>query len=81
MGFGRRPQDQEPTRLVPLAEILSTLRAEEASDLSSRRLGWIPEFAPRWSLLALGIIERCLEGIPLVREVSAHNVVILRKKP
>ena len=77
----RVPQDQEPTRLVPLGEILSGLQPEKADRIDTRRWGWVPEFAPRWSLPALAVAERCLEWLPGVRELSAHNVVVLRKRP
>jgi len=43
------------------------------------RSGWVPDFAPRWSLRLLAGLERTLEAIPLVRAVSAHNVVLARK--
>ena len=68
-------QDEEDTRLVPAGEILRAVRAAGARHVEVVRSGWVPDFAPRWALGAFQALEGVLERLPLVRELSAHNVV------
>jgi ubiquinone/menaquinone biosynthesis C-methylase UbiE len=75
----RVPQDADVHRLVPLGEILGTLRGLPGLSVRYLRSGWVPDFAPRWSLRALGLVERALEATPGIRALSAHNVVLARK--
>ena len=75
----RLPQDDEDTRLVPAEEILAAVGRPAGCTVTLHRSGWIPEFAPAWSLPALQLLERGLEAAPFVRERSAHNVVVVRK--
>ena len=75
----RVPQDADVHRLVSLREIRDTLRGLPGLHVSHRRSGWVPDFAPRFSLPLLGIVERALEAVPGVRAFSAHNVVLVRK--
>jgi len=77
--MSRVPQDDDVHRLVPLREILRTLRPLPGLSVRCVRSGWVPDFAPRWSLGALGVIERTLEALPGIRALSAHNVVLVRK--
>lgn len=75
----RVPQDEEDTRLIPLEEILGVLRRTEGCSVRFTRSGWIPDFAPPWSLPALKVLEDVLERLPGISSFSAHNVVIVRK--
>ena len=75
----RVPQDADVHRLVPRGEILATLRGIPGLSVTCLRSGWVPDFAPRWSLPLLGPLERALEALPGIRALSAHNVVLVRK--
>lgn len=77
--MARVPQDQEPTRLVPQHEITEPVARDPALDIECTHRGWVPDFAPAWSLPLLGALEHGLEALPVVRERSAHNVVVIRK--
>lgn len=74
----RLPQDSGEERLVPLEEILSCLRGKAVS-LEARRLGFVPDFAPRRLLWLFAVLERAAEALPIVKEFAAHNVVIARR--
>jgi SAM-dependent methyltransferase len=75
----RLPQDDEDTRLVPAGEILCVVRAAGADAVEVVRSGWVPEFTPCWGLPAVQAAEAALERLPLVRELSAHNVVVAHR--
>jgi ubiquinone/menaquinone biosynthesis C-methylase UbiE len=75
----RVPQDADVHRLVSRGEILDTLRGLPGLSVRCLRSGWVPDFAPRWSLRALGVLERTLESVPGIRALSAHNVVLAHK--
>jgi SAM-dependent methyltransferase len=77
----RLPQDDEDTRLVPAGEILRAVHAAGADEVTVVRSGWVPDFAPAWALGAFQGVEAALERLPLVRELSAHNVVVARPRP
>jgi len=74
----RLPQDQEPTRLVPLRELRDVLAQGGAQDIRIWRLGLVPDFAPRPFLGCFQLIERVVEHVPGVRLLCAHNVVVAR---
>ena len=76
----RVPQDEEDTRLIPLEEILGVLHQTEGCSVRFTRSGWIPDFAPPWSLPALKVLENVLERLPGISSFSAHNVVVVRKE-
>jgi len=74
----RLPQDAEGVRLVPLSEILRTVRTLPAvARVEVKRTGAIPEFLPAWCVSWAAYLERVVEAIPIVRNFLAHNVVIL----
>ena len=75
----RMPKDEEDTRLIPLEEILAVLGRTTGHTVRFSRRGWIPDFAPVWSLFAFKILEALLERLPIISTVSAHNVVVVRK--
>jgi demethylmenaquinone methyltransferase/2-methoxy-6-polyprenyl-1,4-benzoquinol methylase len=77
--MARVPQDQEPTRLVPRDEVLSALQGQPTGDVRCSYSGWIPEFAPRWAIPTLTVVERVLEAVPGIRSFSAHNIIVARK--
>ncbi len=71
----RLPQDQEPTRLVPLRELLADLRRLGMARIDARRMGLVPDFAPPVLLWFFQAMEWCVERLPLIRCLCAHNVV------
>jgi len=75
----RVPQDEEDTRLIPLEEILGVLHQTKGCSVRFTRSGWIPDFAPPWSLPVLKVLEDVLERLPGISSFSAHNVVVVRK--
>ncbi len=75
----RLPQDQEPTRLVPLHELTQVLAQGGAREIRVWRLGLVPDFAPRAFLRLFQWIEQMIEHLPVVRRLCAHNVVLARK--
>lgn len=76
----RVSQDIGGERLIPLNDILRGLqRTGQALDTQVWRLGWMPDFAPKILLPLLKLAEVFLEKVPLVREMSAHNVVTASK--
>lgn len=77
--MSRVPQDDEPTRLVPLAELREELRRCGAERIAHRRMGWIPDFCPPFALRAASTVEGWIERLPVARAFSAHNVVIATK--
>jgi SAM-dependent methyltransferase len=73
----RLPQDDEDTRLVPAGEILRAVQAAGADDVEVVRSGWMPDFAPRWSVGAVQVAEAVLETLPGIQALSAHNVIVV----
>jgi SAM-dependent methyltransferase len=76
----RWPQDHGDERLVPLDEILDGLGAEPTDNVRYWRSGWTPEFIPAVAMPLMRAAEWLLEHTPLIGRLSAHNVVIARKK-
>lgn len=78
--MARLPQDAGVTRLVPAQEILAAVAPlPSARRARLYRLGWTPEFVPRWLLPAWAALERGLEAVPGLRNLAAHNVVVVEK--
>lgn len=78
--MGKVLQDTGGERLIPLKEILEGLqRSGQAADTRVWRLGWMPDFAAEIVLPPLKLVEAFLEKLPLVRKMSAHNVVMASK--
>ena len=75
----RMPQDQEPTRLVPLQELLNDLRLDGVASVEARRSGLVPDFAPPSLLWLFQAIEWVVERTPGLRYWCAHNVVLATK--
>lgn len=76
----RVPQDSGDERLIPQREICSGLRQAGATSMQVSQTGFVPDFVPPALLPPLQWLERVLEGLPLVRKVAAHNVVVVRKE-
>lgn len=75
----RVPQDFGQERLIPLPEIREGLLQAGAGPLEVSRMGFVPDFLPPALLPLMQWMEKVLEGIPLVRRLAAHNVVVARK--
>ena len=77
--MARVPQDTGEERLIPEPEVLAGLGAAGATILSSRQLGFVPDFTPVRALRAAAALERALERTPGIKRWGAHNVVIATK--
>src|SRR5215210_5461038 len=75
----RVPQDTGAERLVPLPELIAGLRDAGAGIVRADRLGFMPEFVPRWLLNPATAVERTVEATPSLRRFCAHNVVLAIK--
>jgi SAM-dependent methyltransferase len=75
----RVPQDTGTERLVPLPELVAGLREAGADTVRAERLGFMPDFVPRWLLGPAAAAERAVEATPGLRRFCAHNVVLAIK--
>jgi ubiquinone/menaquinone biosynthesis C-methylase UbiE len=75
----RVPHDTGAERLVPLSELVASLRDAGATIERSERLGLMPDFVPRWLLGPAAAVERAVEATPGLRRFCAHNVVLAIK--
>ena len=77
----RVPQDCGEERLIHKNEILSILAKHHTliKSIQTLNLGFIPDFLPACLLTPASLIESLLETIPIIRALSAHNVVLVRK--
>lgn len=75
----RLPQDQEPTRLIPMRELLSALKEEPVVSIEAKRLGLVPDFSPRGLLWLFQALEWVVERVAGLRWACAHNVVVAVK--
>jgi len=77
----RVPQDCGEERLIHKNEILSILAKHHTLIESTQtlNLGFVPDFLPVSLLMPACLIESFLEAVPLLRALSAHNVVLVRK--
>lgn len=73
----RVPQDDGSERLIPLRELLNPIPA--GADREVHRLGFIPDFLPKFALPIATRLEAVLEKTPLLNLLGAHNVVAIRK--
>ena len=78
--MARVPQDTGDERLIPEAELVGGLQDAGSEILASRQLGMVPDFTPPRLLRAAATAERVVEGIPVVRRVCAHNVILAAKR-
>jgi SAM-dependent methyltransferase len=78
--MARVPQDTGEERLIAEHELLAGLRAAGAEILFSAQLGMVPDFTPRRALRLAAAAERAAEGMPLVRHLCAHNVILAAKR-
>jgi SAM-dependent methyltransferase len=75
----RVPQDTGAERLVPLSELVASLRDAGATIERSERLGLMPDFVPRRLLGPAAAVERVVEATPGLRRFCSHNVVLAIK--
>ena len=75
----RVPQDTGAERLVPLPELVASLRDAGATIERSERLGLMPDFVPRWLLGPAAAVESVVEATPGLRRFCSHNVVLAIK--
>lgn len=75
----RLPQDHGDERLVSLSELRGNLKNLPVQNIQHWRLGWIPEFVPHFLMPLARTAESVLETLPLIKEISAHNVVVATK--
>lgn len=73
------PQDSGDERLVPAREIIAGLEAGGALVSRIVKRGFMPDFAPRFLLPAAALIEKVVEITPILRRLTAHNIVIAYK--
>lgn len=77
----RLPQDSGRERLVYLKEILGDLsKSRSIVKVKAQKLGFVADFIPESLLPIFKILELCLEKLPLVRRILAHNVVVAQKR-
>jgi SAM-dependent methyltransferase len=78
--MSRVPQDRGDERLIGAEELLSGLRSGGAEPVLVDQLGFVPDFTPRRLLGVAAALERAAERAPVLRERSAHNVVLAVKR-
>lgn len=73
------PQDENVKRLIGLKEIIQDLRNIGINKIVSKRLGFVPDFIPRFLLRPFIVLEKIVESVPLLNKLCAHNVVVAYK--
>lgn len=75
----RVPQDTGEERLIPAEEIEAALRGSGVQEITRTQSGFLPEFAPRVLMPLARLIEAVVERTPLLRRLTAHNVIVAAK--
>lgn len=77
----RVPQDSGEERLISHKEILAILAKHQylIKTINVLNLGFVPDFVPLSLLPAAIKLEAFLEKIPLIKKISAHNVILVKK--
>lgn len=75
----RLPWDDGVKRLIPLKEILEDFKKMGVKRVEVYRKGFVPDFIPRILLPIAGLFELILEGMPIIRNFAAHNVIVVEK--
>lgn len=73
------PQDSGDERLMPARDIVSGLEAAGASVSRIIKSGFMPDFAPRFLMPGAALAEKIVEIMPLLRRLTAHNIVTAYK--
>lgn len=74
------PQDDGSERLVPEDEIVDGLVSGGATVVSTRQLGFVPDFAPPSLMRPIRVAEKVVEKVPGLRLLCAHNVILARRR-
>jgi SAM-dependent methyltransferase len=74
--MSRVPQDTGEERLIGESEVVGGLMAAGARVLRVEQLGLVPDFTPPWALRGAAAVEHAFEGIPYLRRMAAHNVIV-----
>jgi SAM-dependent methyltransferase len=77
--MSRMPQDDGSERLVPLREIAAATQRSDVERLAAFRSGFVPDFMPTFLMPLASKMEHWLEAAPFVRELAAHNTLVVRK--
>jgi ubiquinone/menaquinone biosynthesis C-methylase UbiE len=77
--MARVPQDTGEERLVGEREVMDGLMAAGARILSAQQLGLVPDFTPPRLVRPAAAVERWFEGMPRLRSLAAHNVIVAGK--
>ena len=75
----RVPQDSGDERLVPLDELLRSVRQAGLESYRVFRSGFTPDFLPALLARPWRWVERAVELAPGLNVLAAHNVVVARK--
>lgn len=75
----RLPQDKGVKRTIPLSEIVDNINRIGSYRIIVRRLGFMPDFIPKFFLKPFEILEKIIENSPLLNKLCAHNVVVIKK--
>ena len=77
--MARVPQDTGEERLIGEDEILSGFSGAGARIVLCTQLGMVPDFTPPLAIRAAAALERGVERVPILRRITAHNVVLATK--
>ncbi|MBI5847556.1 MAG: methyltransferase domain-containing protein [Nitrospirae bacterium] len=75
----RVPQDTGEERLIPQTEMTGPFESG-GYRWAIYKKGFIPDFAPKWLMGFFRLIEKCVEAMPGLNLLAAHNVVVARKE-
>ena len=78
--MSRLPQDSGAERLIPAKEIINCLKkVKGVRSIKHYYSGFVADFVPNKLLSFAKMSEKFLESIPIVRNFSAHNVIVAFK--
>ncbi|MDQ5895710.1 MAG: hypothetical protein QG596_1971 [Actinomycetota bacterium] len=78
--MARVPQDDGSERLIPEAEIVTGLVEGGANPVSTKQLGFVPDFVPARAVGLAARTERLVERTPGLKRLCAHNVIVARRR-
>ncbi|MCM8818100.1 MAG: class I SAM-dependent methyltransferase [Candidatus Omnitrophica bacterium] len=75
------PQDIGEEKLIPLWIIIKIFKKNNIKIEKILKTGFVPDFAPEWSLPILKFLEKGIKKLPLLSMfLLAHNVIIGKKE-